>query len=137
MKARGVNDAIATSFGGEMMEISWEKARLSICDRLTKTDFELQGRVVNRLPKDGHAKGCATNKHPDSLSIAIRSGCPVSYRRISPAVALLASSRKGPRARIRPTNPPTRTTNQITKRVHVNAPAANTRVSRELNRRPT
>ena len=120
-----------------MMEISRERASLPICGRLTKTDFELQGRVVNRLPKDGHAKGCVTNKNPDYLSIAIRRDWSLSYRRISPAVAPPAGLRKGPRARIRPTKPTINITNEMTKRIHVNAPAVNTRVSRELKRRAT
>ena len=120
-----------------MAEVSCQRASLSICGGLTKTDFELQGRLDNSLPKVGHAKGYVTNKHPDSLSIAIRSGCSVFYRRISTSVAPPAASRKGPRGRICPTKPAINITNEMTKRIHVNAPAVNTRVSRELKRRPT
>ena len=120
-----------------MAEISRKRVSLAICGGLTKTDFELQGRLENRLPKDGHAKGYVTNKSPYYLSIAIRSGCSVSYHRISPSVATPAASRKGPQGRICPTEPAINTTNQMTKRIHANAPAVNPRVSRELKRRPT
>ena len=58
-----------------MAEILRKRVSLPICGGLTKTDFELQGRLENCLPKDGHAKGYVTNKHPYSLYIAIRSDC--------------------------------------------------------------
>ena len=75
-----------------MAEISRQRASLSICGGLNKTDFELQRRLDNSLPKVGHAKGYVTNKHLDYLFIAIRSGCSVSYRRISPSVVPPAAS---------------------------------------------
>ena len=120
-----------------MAEMSRQRASLSICGGLTKSDFKLQGRLDNSLPKVGHAKSYVTNKHPGSRSIAIRNGCSVSYRRISPSVAPPAASHKGPRGRICPTKPAINITNEMTKRIHVNASVVNTRVSRELKRRPT
>ena len=102
--------------------------------RINQDLLELQVRVEIRLPEVGAAKGYVTNKHLDSLSIAIRGGCSVSYRRFSPSFAPPAASRKEPQGCPSPREPARNTTNNLSKRIHVNAPAVDTRVFRELKR---